>query len=106
MKMFACVIKYLHGGVKFTVSAILITNVDLNRGLNTTYGLGFKVVLNTLGLPSTIVRSSMKTKCIHYVPVLGHTSLQMPKIELHHPGLEPGLPAWQAGTLPKELSTL
>jgi hypothetical protein len=25
-------------------------------------------------------------------------------IELHHPGIEPGPPAWQAGTLPKELS--
>jgi hypothetical protein len=50
------------------------------------------------------------TVCIHYVPVLGHnvyiTSLQMPKIELHRPGIDPGPPAWQAGTLPKELSTL
>jgi hypothetical protein len=35
-----------------------------------------------------------------------NTSLQMPKIELHRPGIEPGPPAWQAGTLPKELSTL
>ena len=34
------------------------------------------------------------------------TSLQMPKIELHRPRIEPGPPAWQAGTLPKELSTL
>ncbi len=34
------------------------------------------------------------------------TSLQMPKIELHRPGIEPGPPEWQAGTLPKELSTL
>ncbi len=34
------------------------------------------------------------------------SSLQMPKIELHRPGIEPGLPALQAGTLPKELSTL
>ncbi len=34
------------------------------------------------------------------------TSLQMPKIELHRPGIEPGPPARQAGTLPKELSTL
>ncbi len=34
------------------------------------------------------------------------TSLQMPKIELHHPGIEPGPPAWQVGTLPNELSTL
>ena len=25
-------------------------------------------------------------------------------IELHRPGIEPGPPAWQAGTLPKELS--
>jgi hypothetical protein len=32
------------------------------------------------------------------------TSLQMPKIELHRPGIGPGPPAWQAGTLPKELS--
>jgi hypothetical protein len=42
--------------------------------------------------------------------ILGHnvyiTSLQMPKMELHRPGIEPGLPTWQAGTLPKELSTL
>ena len=35
-----------------------------------------------------------------------YTSLQMPKIELHRPGIEPGPPTWQAGTLPKELSTL
>ena len=35
-----------------------------------------------------------------------YTSLQMPKIELHRLGIEPGMPAWQAGTLPKELSTL
>ncbi len=35
-----------------------------------------------------------------------YTSLQMPKIKLHRPGMEPGPPAWQAGTLPKELSTL
>ena len=35
-----------------------------------------------------------------------NTSLQMPKIELHRPGIEPGPPAWQAGTLPKELLTL
>ena len=28
------------------------------------------------------------------------------KIELHRPGIEPGLPAWHAGTLPKELSTV
>ncbi len=60
----------------------------------------------------------------YYVPVLGHnvyitsqywdimftlrpsTSLQMPKIELHLPGIKPGPPAWQVGTLPKELSTL
>ena len=35
-----------------------------------------------------------------------NTSLQMPKIELHRPGIEPRPPAWQAGTLPKELSTL
>jgi hypothetical protein len=34
------------------------------------------------------------------------SSLQMPKIELHRPGIEPGPPALQAGTLPKELSTL
>ncbi len=34
------------------------------------------------------------------------TSLQMPKIKLHRPGIEPGLPAWHAGTLPKELSPL
>ena len=34
------------------------------------------------------------------------TSLQMPKIELHRPGIEPGPPTWQASTLPKELSTL
>ncbi len=32
------------------------------------------------------------------------TTLQIPKIELHRPGIEPGPPAWQAGTLPKELS--
>jgi hypothetical protein len=32
--------------------------------------------------------------------------VQMPKIELHRPGIEPGPPALQAGTLPKELSTL
>ncbi len=30
----------------------------------------------------------------------------LPKIELHRPGIEPGPPALQAGTLPKELSTL
>ncbi len=35
-----------------------------------------------------------------------NTSLQIPKIELQRPGIEPGPPAWQAGTLPKELSTL
>ncbi len=34
------------------------------------------------------------------------TSLQMPMIEVHRPGIEPGPPAWQAGTLPNELSTL
>ena len=34
------------------------------------------------------------------------TTLQMPKTELHRPGIEPGPPALQAGTLPKELSTL
>jgi hypothetical protein len=34
------------------------------------------------------------------------TSLQMPKIELHRPGIKPGPHAWQAGILPKELSTL
>ncbi len=35
-----------------------------------------------------------------------NTSLQMPKIELHRPGIDPGPPVWQAGTLSKELSTL
>ena len=35
-----------------------------------------------------------------------NTSLQIPKIEQHRPGIEPGPPVWQAGTLPKELSTL
>ena len=30
----------------------------------------------------------------------------MPKTELHRLGIEPGPPALQAGTLPKELSTL
>ncbi len=28
------------------------------------------------------------------------TSLQMPNIELHRPGIEPGPPAWQASILP------
>ncbi len=31
---------------------------------------------------------------------------KLPKTELHRPGIEPGPPALQAGTLPKELSTL
>ena len=35
-----------------------------------------------------------------------NTSLQIPKIELHRPGIEPGPPVLQAGTLPKELFTL
>ncbi len=35
-----------------------------------------------------------------------NTSLQIPKIELHCPGIEPGPPVLQAGTLPKELFTL
>ena len=30
----------------------------------------------------------------------------MPKTDLHRPGIEPGPPALQAGTLPKALSTL
>jgi hypothetical protein len=32
--------------------------------------------------------------------------LRMLKIELHRPGIEPGSPALQVDTLPKELSTL
>ncbi len=39
-------------------------------------------------------------------PNMSLSSLQMLKIELNRPGIEPGLPALQAGTLPKELSTL
>jgi hypothetical protein len=33
------------------------------------------------------------------------SSLQMPKFELHRPGIEPGPPALQAGTLPQYMPT-
>jgi hypothetical protein len=38
--------------------------------------------------------------------VLGHNDVMYTSsmIELRRPGIKPGPPAWQAGTLPKELS--
>ncbi len=40
---------------------------------------------------------NMGVLVIHYVPVLLCTSLQMPNIELHRPGIEPGHPLIECG---------
>ena len=50
--------------------------------------------------------SSEHSTGMYKVDNMSLSSLQMPKIELHRPGIEPGPPALQASTLPKELSTL